>query len=180
MVQSTASSAGGTRTRQLRDLERSDAPTVGHKAANLGALARLDLPVPPGVVIPAAETDEGLPAAVAEALSILGDVPVAVRSSALAEDLEGASPRPKSRTSVAPAALAFIAISTAQRTVPPLRSGQWATTASPCCLEGSCRVHRVARYAGVAGVVRSWPADPRRRPTQARLRSRRTSPRLDR
>jgi pyruvate,water dikinase len=91
MIQSTTSEAGGTRTRRLGDLERSDAATVGHKAANLGALARLDLPVPPGAVIPAAETEEGLAAAVAEALSILGDVPVAVRSSALAEDLEGAS-----------------------------------------------------------------------------------------
>jgi phosphohistidine swiveling domain-containing protein len=91
MIESTTSEGGGMHTRQLGDLERSDAAIAGHKAANLGALARLGLPVPPGVVIPATETDEGLAAAVAEALSILGDVPVAVRSSALAEDLEGAS-----------------------------------------------------------------------------------------
>jgi len=91
MIESTTSEAGGTRTRRLRDLERSDAVIAGHKAANLGALASLGLPVPPGVVIPAGESDEGLAAAVAEAISILGDVPVAVRSSALAEDLEGAS-----------------------------------------------------------------------------------------
>jgi len=91
MTHSTTSEGDAMHTRRLRDLERSDAAAAGHKAANLGALARLGLPVPPGVVIPATETDEGLAAAVAEALSILGDVPVAVRSSALAEDLEGAS-----------------------------------------------------------------------------------------
>ncbi len=91
MIQSTTSEGGGVHTLRLRDLERSDAAIAGHKAANLGALARLGLPVPPGVVIPATETDDGLTAAVAEAVSVLGDVPVAVRSSALAEDLEGAS-----------------------------------------------------------------------------------------
>jgi phosphohistidine swiveling domain-containing protein len=91
MTQSITSEAGGIHTLRLHDLERSDAATAGHKAANLGALARLGLPVPPGVVIAAGEGDEGLAPAVAEAISILGDVPVAVRSSALAEDLEGAS-----------------------------------------------------------------------------------------
>jgi len=91
VIQSTPSEAGGSRTPWLRGLERSDAAIVGHKAANLGALAKLGLPVPAGVVIPATETDENLDAAVAEAIELLGDVPVAVRSSALAEDLEGAS-----------------------------------------------------------------------------------------
>ena len=91
MMQGTNSEASATRTRRLRDLERSDAALAGHKAANLGALAGLGLPVPPGVVILADETDLGVGAAVAEAVAVLGDVPIAVRSSALAEDLEGAS-----------------------------------------------------------------------------------------
>ena len=36
----TSSEAQVTRTRRLHDLEQSDAAMAGHKAANLGALAR--------------------------------------------------------------------------------------------------------------------------------------------
>ena len=77
--------------RRLEDLRPGDAATAGHKAANLGLLAQQGFPVPHGVVVEAGEPDEALPARVAEALSVLGDGPLAVRSSALAEDLEDAS-----------------------------------------------------------------------------------------
>ena len=77
------------RTRRLHELDREDAPSVGSKAANLGALAGRGLPVPLGVVVLASETE--IEAATEEALAVLGDVPLAVRSSALAEDLAGAS-----------------------------------------------------------------------------------------
>jgi pyruvate,water dikinase len=80
-----------TRTRVLRALGPRDTESVGSTAANLGVLAGRGLPVPPGVVILATETDDGIEAAVAEAIGLLGDVPLAVRSSALAEDLAGAS-----------------------------------------------------------------------------------------
>jgi pyruvate,water dikinase len=79
------------RTRRLQELDRSDAAIAGHKAANLGALASRGLPVPPGVVIVADESEDGIDAAVAEAIAVLGEGPLAVRSSALAEDLDGAS-----------------------------------------------------------------------------------------
>jgi len=70
----------------LRDLTRSDAPVAGAKAANLGELMRAGLPVPDGfVVLAGADPDEVLSAA-----AVLGD-PVAVRSSATAEDLADAS-----------------------------------------------------------------------------------------
>jgi pyruvate,water dikinase len=80
-----------TRTRQLHAIDQRDVQHVGSKAANLGALAGRGLPVPPGVVVLATETDDCIEEAVAEALAVLGDVPLAVRSSALAEDLAGAS-----------------------------------------------------------------------------------------
>jgi pyruvate,water dikinase len=80
-----------TRTRQLFELSLDDSVSVGAKAANLGVLANRGLPVPPGVVVVATETDDGIGGAVAEALAVLGDGPLAVRSSALAEDLDGAS-----------------------------------------------------------------------------------------
>ncbi len=77
--------------RRLDELGRGDARTVGHKAANLGALLREGFPVPLGVVLPTGVPDQALAAAVSEAVTVLGDGPVAVRSSALAEDLDGAS-----------------------------------------------------------------------------------------
>jgi phosphohistidine swiveling domain-containing protein len=69
------------------------ADRIGSKAANLAQLAAAGFPIPPGFVIPTdAFTDwpqlrKALPAAV----SNLGDGPLAVRSSAAAEDLAGAS-----------------------------------------------------------------------------------------
>ncbi|MET9784300.1 PEP/pyruvate-binding domain-containing protein [Nocardiopsis alba] len=76
--------------------------TCGGKAATLGRLLREGLPVPEGFVVPfsahrAARVDPGLRAPaeleheVAEALTLLGDPPVAVRSSATNEDGAGAS-----------------------------------------------------------------------------------------
>jgi pyruvate,water dikinase len=108
---------GVTRTEyvlKLRALSRGDSPRVGVKAANLGELARAGFPVPDGFVLTveahhrflAANTRGSerspedvraapLPADVAAALeaavTALGDVPLAVRSSALAEDLADAS-----------------------------------------------------------------------------------------
>jgi rifampicin phosphotransferase len=70
----------------LRDLTRADAPVVGAKAANLGELVRAGLPVPDGFVV-TADADRG---EVLSAAASLGD-PVAVRSSAAAEDLADAS-----------------------------------------------------------------------------------------
>ena len=77
--------------RRLEDLGHADSATAGHKAANLGLLLQQGFPVPPGVVVEAGEPDDALTARVAEALSVLGDGPLAVRSSALAEDLADAS-----------------------------------------------------------------------------------------
>jgi pyruvate,water dikinase len=77
--------------RRLEELREGDSATAGHKAVNLALLVQLGFPVPHGVVVGAGEPDEGLPARVAEALSELGDGPLAVRSSALAEDLADAS-----------------------------------------------------------------------------------------
>ena len=66
-----------------------DAGQCGHKAATLALLRNLGFDVPDGFVIPAgvqASRDE-----IAAALARLGDGPVAVRSSGLAEDLPDAS-----------------------------------------------------------------------------------------
>jgi phosphohistidine swiveling domain-containing protein len=69
------------------------ADRIGSKAANLVQLLAAGFPVPPGFVIPAdafldwPKVRAALPAAV----SSLGDGPLAVRSSAAAEDLAGAS-----------------------------------------------------------------------------------------
>src|SRR6187549_3700126 len=66
-----------------------DAGTCGHKAATLALLRNLGFDVPDGFVIPAGvktSRDE-----IATALARLGDGPVAVRSSGLAEDLPDAS-----------------------------------------------------------------------------------------
>ena len=66
-----------------------DAGTCGHKAATLALLRNVGFDVPDGFVIPAgvqASRDD-----VAAALARLGDGPVAVRSSGLAEDMPNAS-----------------------------------------------------------------------------------------
>ncbi|GHJ49306.1 hypothetical protein Cs7R123_66480 [Catellatospora sp. TT07R-123] len=59
--------------------------TCGGKAGALGALLRAGLPVPPGFVVPF-DADTGLLDALGPELDALGDTPVAVRSSAAAED----------------------------------------------------------------------------------------------
>lgn len=71
----------------LADLGGDDLQLAGAKARNLAELARIGLPVPAGFVI-IGEPDDGL---VLEAASRLGDGRVAVRSSAIAEDLADAS-----------------------------------------------------------------------------------------
>src|SRR6266852_3874022 len=71
---------------RLADLTRADRDSVGSKAANLGDLLRAGFPVPEGVVVLGdGELDPS------EILQLLGDGPFAVRSSAVAEDLAGAS-----------------------------------------------------------------------------------------
>src|SRR5258708_4488615 len=70
----------------LADVAQADRERVGSKAANLGDLLRAGFPVPEGVVV----LGDGDPDP-NEMLQLLGDVPVAVRSSAVAEDLAEAS-----------------------------------------------------------------------------------------
>src|SRR5262245_1735550 len=69
--------------------EATDAAACGHKAAALAALRKLEFDTPDGFLIPAGvepSRDD-----IAAALARLGDGPVAVRSSGLAEDLPDAS-----------------------------------------------------------------------------------------
>jgi rifampicin phosphotransferase len=66
-----------------------DARVCGHKAATLAALRNVGFDIPDGFVIPAGV--QASPDEVAAALARLGDGPVAVRSSGLAEDLPDAS-----------------------------------------------------------------------------------------
>lgn len=98
----------------LREVSASDADRVGTKAANLASLLRAGFPVPAGAVLttdaysrfieysqPGSEATQGssssaavpddVQTALAETLSLLGPVPLAVRSSSAAEDLSGAS-----------------------------------------------------------------------------------------
>ena len=99
---------------RLHDLRRADVNRVGAKAANLGELAHAGFPVPDGfalttqafdrfIKVNALEMEQSpetvakaeLPADIQEALSAasikLNGAPLAVRSSGVAEDLEGAS-----------------------------------------------------------------------------------------
>jgi ferredoxin len=71
----------------IDQLGRQDAWRAGSKAANLGELARAGFPVPPGVVLLPGTGD----AAVDAVAALFGDVPLAVRSSGVAEDLADAS-----------------------------------------------------------------------------------------
>src|SRR5919202_1724664 len=97
----------------LDRVARADAARVGWKAATLGELHRAGLPVPYGVIVTthAWETalsagreidpsapgiqEVSVPLAVRhellDALKVFGDQPLAVRSSAVAEDLPGSS-----------------------------------------------------------------------------------------
>ena len=69
---------------RLGEVARSDRERVGSKAANLGELLRAGFPVPNGVVVlGAGDADPN------EILQLLGNRPVAARSSAVAEDLGG-------------------------------------------------------------------------------------------
>lgn len=71
----------------LEELDGGDAILAGAKAANLARLIRSGFPVPAGFVVvgePSAER-------ILEAARVLGDAPLAVRSSAVAEDLAEAS-----------------------------------------------------------------------------------------
>jgi pyruvate,water dikinase len=86
--------------RPLVEVGRLDRPTAGGKGANLGELLRAGERVPPGFVVTtdahaAAGADGSIPAdverAILAAYADLGRGPVAVRSSATAEDLPGAA-----------------------------------------------------------------------------------------
>lgn len=75
----------------LTDAARVDVGLVGGKAQQLGRLAAAGRAVPPGFVVPSTVTDLGaIRAELAEALLEIG-APVAVRSSAVAEDRDHAS-----------------------------------------------------------------------------------------
>ena len=86
----------GTLIRSLADVGRDDLETAGGKGANLGELIRAGFPVPPGFVVTteayrAGAITDALRAELAAAYAELGRPPVAVRSSATAEDLAEAS-----------------------------------------------------------------------------------------
>ena len=114
MIAHSVSPTDTTYVLRLRELSRADANRVGAKAANLGELAGAGFPVPEGFALTTAAFDcflaanglgpdsspeavaaAPLPADIADALvaaaAALGDVPLAVRSSGVAEDLPGAS-----------------------------------------------------------------------------------------
>ncbi|HZM83961.1 MAG TPA: PEP/pyruvate-binding domain-containing protein [Candidatus Limnocylindrales bacterium] len=74
----------------LRDLGRDDVALAGGKGANLGELVRAGFPVPDGFVVTTAASGDS-PSSITEAYERLGGGPVAVRSSATAEDLPGAT-----------------------------------------------------------------------------------------
>ena len=93
----------------LHDFGRTDLASAGGKAANLGELVRCGFPVPDGFVVTtdayaavagsartvgafeSIEVPEEIRVAIADAYAGLGGGPVAVRSSATAEDLPGAA-----------------------------------------------------------------------------------------
>jgi phosphohistidine swiveling domain-containing protein len=76
----------------LFDSPEFEVHAVGRKAANLRQLAAVGLPVPPAFVIPPATVLASLTGAdLQRAIDQIGGFPVAVRSSGVLEDLEGAS-----------------------------------------------------------------------------------------
>lgn len=81
----TRSTAGSVTS--LAELRSGEVELAGAKAANLARLMRLGLPVPPGFVV----IGEAPAERILEAARTLGDVSLAVRSSAVAEDLADAS-----------------------------------------------------------------------------------------
>ncbi len=90
---STAGTSDGT---IIPLTQATDPAEVGHKAATLAALLSAGLPVPDGVVVRVRTGTTGdvsaeLVAALADTIHGWGDVPVAVRSSGVAEDLPHAS-----------------------------------------------------------------------------------------
>lgn len=82
-------------TRRLADPETEDAQALGPKAATLGRLRAAGFPVPDGFVVSGIDASDlrrpEFRDEIASALDALGPGPVAVRSSAVAEDLPGAS-----------------------------------------------------------------------------------------
>lgn len=74
----------------LHDLGRDDVALAGGKGANLGELLRAGFPVPNGFVV-TTTADPTVESAIVDAYERLGGGPVAVRSSATAEDLPGAT-----------------------------------------------------------------------------------------
>jgi pyruvate, water dikinase len=84
------SAAEARHTRGLEELRAHDADHFGGKSASLGELLQADIPVPPGFAISTSageELTDALRAEIAARYETLGgDVPVAVRSSALGED----------------------------------------------------------------------------------------------
>jgi pyruvate,water dikinase len=80
----------------LRDPLALDSSIVGSKAANLATLLQAGFPVPDGVVLTTVDaqggvTSEDRTAVVERVIDLVGDRPVAVRSSGIAEDLVDAS-----------------------------------------------------------------------------------------
>ena len=100
MTNTSGSDRATQLVRLLARVGRDDLPIAGGKGANLGELVRAGVRVPPGFVITtdahaAAGPDGSIPAEVERAILLgyaaLGGGPVAVRSSATAEDLPGAA-----------------------------------------------------------------------------------------
>lgn len=100
MTKSSGSTTTPCWVRPLADVGRGDLAVAGGKGANLGGLVRIGVRVPPGFVVTthahaAANPDGSVPEPVAQAICTayaeLGRGPVAVRSSATAEDLPGAA-----------------------------------------------------------------------------------------
>lgn len=135
----------------LHALGRADRDDVGTKAATLGELARAGFPVPEGLVVPVPLlADDSLSAALDVALAKLGGGPVAVRSSAIAEDLAEASFAGQYDTvlDVADAEVLHAAV----RTV--------ATSAATERVDAYRRSHGVAAPSSVAVLIqRQVPAD---------------------
>ncbi|GAA4901324.1 pyruvate,water dikinase [Stackebrandtia albiflava] len=75
----------------LTPLSQTTRARCGGKAATLATLMNADVPVPDGFVVPFDARTDAVADRIAESLARLGDPPVAVRSSALDEDTEGAS-----------------------------------------------------------------------------------------
>lgn len=106
--------------------------TCGGKAGALGALVRAGVPVPDGFVLPyravqrAVPAREGLHEALGDGLELLGDGPVAVRSSASNEDTEASS--------AAGRYVSILGVRGVDRVATAVRAC-WASLGSPCALD---------------------------------------------